>query len=114
MNIVFQEWKFLKKNKMCEGTEEGWKRHNRGYLPSIHHCASACSGISQWFVYGKSDNGNDKCTQGCCNGQGCQCICKGGSVMNGEKGLSCDFKDAYGYDIYELKDSAGLSFIEIF
>ena len=101
-------WKFLVRNKKCDGQEENWKRYNKGHLPSVDHCAAACLGMSKWFIYGKSDNGNDKCTQGCCSGQGCQCICQGGRVMKEEKGLSCDLKENYGYDVYELPGSAGL------
>ena len=27
--------------------------------------------------------------------------------MESEKGLSCDMKDDFGYDVYEMPDSAG-------
>ena len=65
-------------------------------------------GISQWFIYGKSDNGNDKCAHGCCNGQGCQCICKAGTLIDKDaKGLSCDLKDDFGFDVYSIPDSEG-------
>ena len=97
----------MKNSKNCDGPEENWKRYNKGHYPTVDHCAAACLGISSWFIYGKSEFGNDKCTQGCCNGQGCQCICKSGTVMDTEKGLSCNFKDDYGYDVYEMVDSAG-------
>ena len=103
------------RSKNCDDSiEEDWKRHHKGYLPSIDHCSAACLGISQWFVYGKSDNGNDKCTHGCCNGQGCQCICKAGSLIDdGAKGLSCDFKDDFGFDVYSIPDSEGIIISEI-
>ena len=100
-------WTIFKKNKRCEGPEEDWKRHNKGHLPSVNHCAAACLGMTKWFIYGKSENGNDKCNQGCCNDQGCQCICKAGITMDTGKGLICNLKDDYGYDIYDLPDSAG-------
>ena len=84
-------------------------------MPSVNHCAAACLGMTKWFIYGKSENGNDKCTQGCCNDQGCQCICKAGITMDTGKGLICDLKDDYGYDIYDLPDSAGfISFLAAF
>ena len=77
-------------------------------MPSVNHCAAACLGMTKWFIYGKRENGNDECNQGCCNDQGCQCICKAGITMDTGKGLICDLKDDYGYDIYDLPDSAGL------
>ena len=76
-------------------------------MPSVDHCAAACLGMGKWFIYGKSDNGNDKCTNGCCNGQGCQCFCQYGSLVDEKKGLSCDLIDDLGYDVYESPDSAG-------
>ena len=98
------EWILLGENAKCNSN--GGLRF--GYVPSLEQCAIKCMGISKWFIYAKSDNGNDKCNkQGCCTSDGCQCTCKYGSPIASGEGIECKLQSDLGYDVYELPDSAG-------
>lgn len=72
INFIFQlGWILLGENVKCKDND-GLRI---GYVPSLEECAIQCMGVSKWFIYAKSDNGNDKCQklQGCCSSEGCQC-----------------------------------------
>ena len=106
INFIFPSgWTLLGENVKCKDNDGLLL----GYVPSLEECAIQCMGVSKWFIYAKSDNGNDKCRklQGCCTSDGCQCACRYGSPIASGEGIECQIKSDEGYDLYELPDSAG-------
>ena len=100
--IDFPGWLLAKERAYCSGTET-----DKGYTPTVSHCAKECKGVGDFFATGTSDHGLTQCAgSDCCTSQGCRCYCYSGSSG------SCSPNTHDAYNAYKYSDEKERKYTE--
>ena len=88
--------------KECSGADT-----NKGILPNIEACATACAGSAEMFIYGAFNEWEEKRGEDYqfCFSNGCMCSCE-----DDTKDYRCETIKNLGFDLYAFKKDNGNKF----